>query len=336
MQYGENLLSYNEITDDDKEKYKLFFSDVYNKISDILEKSIHPKSLRAKYPDKTLTELKSYIEKLLENYQRILYLKFGEDLDKYYFWPYEETNKTYVNNTYQRAMNKLAVIIKEPLYEFDPKSLRAKYPNNTMEELKHYINKLPKDYQRILYLRHGQELDQYYYFQCDESQRPTLYNLYQRAIKRLDENINRSAFEFNSKSLRVKYSHINIEDLKFCISKMPKDYQKVLYLRHGEELGDFYLFPKNETNKVFLYNLYQRAINKLDQEIDIFLNRMHPKSIRAKYPHLSFEELEKYIKQLTLKQQEAIYLVNGKNLNDYKSNTKITSIYYCAKCSLDK
>lgn len=51
---------------------------------------------------------------------------------------------------------------------------------------------------------------------------------------------------------------------------------------------------------------------------------------------MSFEELDKYIKQLTLKQQEAIYLINGKELKDYMIIKEKYRLYNYARKRLDK
>ena len=127
--------------------------------------------------------------------------------------------------------------------------------------------------------------------------------------------------------LRFRYKEYTLDEIRQATKNLRKRFQKVLYLRHGEDFLSYHEFLDDVKNNTSLLSL---AHQKLKEELERKPTAIHPKSLRAIYSHLSFQELDEYVKKLPLPFQEVIYLRHSKSLDKYNKfpENKSYSAYY--------
>lgn len=149
-----------------------------------------------------------------------------------------------------------------------------------------------------------------------------LYYLHLKANK-YEKNVSGKIKKYCIKHfLRFRYEEYTLDKIKQSVQNLSRKLQNVLYARHGKDLLSY-----NELNDLSL--LYY-AYRKLKEELEKKPIVIHPKSLKAIYSDLSFEQLNVYVKKLPSQYQEVIYLRHSESLDKYNKfpENKSYSAYF--------
>ncbi len=222
-------------------------------------------------------------------------------------------------------------IFKELLQMFPEREIKMYTKYRGINIIQNYIQPVKeKDYSKnfLMYMDYI-EKDLQDMFQCYENLvKKNMYN--EEKIYTLIKD------EMYIRSIRFRFKDYTQKELLMAVKMLSLNYQKIIFLVHGYNLMSYNKL-KTKKEKDSLYNAYQ----SLNKKLEYNKNDIKNNSLRVKYPHLSFEELNEYVKKLSLEYQEIIYLRHGKllkeNFNYPKNCSKKTyNLYSRALCKLEK
>ncbi len=268
-------------------------------------------SLRFRYPDYALEELKAAVKKLSNKQQEILYLRYGQDLLS--FNEFSKDRKNFFSEL-SYALKKLEEALEKRSFDIHPKSLRAKLPNYSYEELDGYIKTMRRKYQDILYLRYGEKLDEYHFLSQDK---PYYYKLHKRALAALMDIINGKNVGKEQRTIINTYKK---EDLLYALPKLSEPNQTAIYLRHGKDLSQNISWKRISVPAGEDKDYYSRKYYNCYSRIDTILKHREKASLNVfikKVGNYSYEKIQQAILFLPKEEQKVIFLRHGEDLTKY-------------------
>lgn len=320
--YPKNFIAYMNIIERDLNDMYLYYKKLtkerYIEKMDALNRvknRMMQHSLRFRYPEYSQVELLKYISKLPEKSKQIIYLRYGKNLIDYNDFPNDKSHSYYGQGLFI-ALKKLEQLMADNNLDVDKKSLLAKFPDLTFEELNGYIQKMSSKLQNVLYIRYGETLDKYNPFPTGKNYQ-YYYQLHKRAIDKLNDIINGVVkTESEAKSIIKTYK---IEDLLYALPKLKESDRNAIYLRHGNELNTVLDWPKAPVDKHKNYYIqkYYNCFKKIDKILkQKEINRYNTYLIN-KLGDYTYEEVINAVSQLNKDDQDIIYLRHGKTLDEF-------------------
>jgi len=350
------------------------YPEEYEKIQKIIEENKRKKDLEKEALENT-KKRKTIIEKishdnllwafqhLTENQKNIIILRHGPNLDKVLSWPevpkgkkvnYYHANYFYICKKiknlveHREEIEASKFITKENEHPKKHLTIIDKYSH---EELLEIIVLLTENQKKIIYLRHGENLDKvlpwpeapngksrnYYY---------ASYQNIERKIKKLKDKSNEPKKVNVKKTIIDKIEHDKLLKLVEQLSAIQKE---IFYLRHGANLDQVLPWPKapeGKSNSYYyvMYNQALKKINKLIDQKDKNINKIR-KTKNTIIDKVSHEDLIWAIKYLTENQKNILILRHGTNLDqvnswpevpDGKSGNYYHSLYYLTTKKVEK
>ena len=279
-----------------------------------------------KLPNRTYEEIKSAISKLPENYQAIVYKRYGHNLDEFNSIDYNERNIFY-KYIFPRLKNPNLVVQTKK-----GQSLLELLSDYSKEQILLAISTLPKEEQTLTFKKYGEGLNEYHYLPKEEQK--IIKNLKIKLLFRLNKKKSFKVIkpkkekiknDKSGKSLLELLSDYSKEQILLAISTLPKEEQTLTFKKYGEGLNEHHTLPKEEQK--IINNLKAKLLNRLNKKDfkpkkEKISKRDIGKTILEKFNTYSEEEIKAAIKLLSKKEQELIYKRYGVNLDEYNKVNK--------------
>lgn len=319
--YPKNFIIYMSVIERDLNDMYLYYKKLTKEryinreeaLGKVKNRMIHH-SIRFRYPKYSQAELVKYVSKLPEKLKETIYLRYGKNLIDYNKFPIDKLH-SYDQRLYL-ALKKLEQIIHNDTLGVDNKSLLAKFPDLTFEELNGYIQKMSLKLQNVIYIRYGEKLDKYNSFPNDKSYQ-CYYQLHKRAIDKLSTIINGT--DKNKERAKSIINTYTLKDLLYALPKLSESDRNVIYLRHGNELNSVLDWPKapvDKHNNYYIQKYYNcfKKIDKILKQKEINRNNTY---LIKKLGDYTYEEIISAVSQLNKDDQDIIYLKHGKTLDEF-------------------
>lgn len=270
------------------------------------------------FPGHSIDELNIVIAKLPKKQQELTFKMFGYNLDTY-----NELNSKDKKNIRQTVIKNINLLLEGKKINNKVgrigKTIDKHFPNNTIDEIKRAISKLPTNEQIIVYNIYGKNLDT---FNKDVSDNDK-YKYYQTIKSHIKLLIDGKAI--NNKSGRIgktidKYFPNNtIDEIRNAILQLPTYEQEDVYNIFGQNL-DIFNFNASKKDKKRFYTTIKSNINLLLQGKKLSTLKRRALLITEHFPNNSLEEIKNAILQLPTYEQINVYNVFGQNLDIFNYN----------------
>lgn len=326
--------------------YYNLYARIKKQVSKILEerKERIEHSFVRQLGDYSLEEVLLAVSKLDEKNRNILFLKRGENLERYLPWPDDKPLSVY-NQEYNEAIFALKKVL-DPAYakrleELEEarkqkksiKQVKKRAPKKQTllqmlepEKLAEFVKLLPEKQKEAVYLRHGKELNTTLPFPKPPENRCANYYYmnYALAVKKADKINKEGAITHSKTQEKVRpgkfLEEVDHDTLVSVMEKLPDKLKEVLYLRHGKELNTTLPFPNPPENCADTYymSLYFRAKTKVRQILN-GEEEKKPKKVRVTQKSIlntfTKEELLWAVEYLTSVEKDCLYLRHSKTLD---------------------
>ena len=296
---------YLELIENNLREIFIYYFHLKNKheknISKKIKKYCKKHFLRFRYEEYTLEKINRSVQNLSFKLQNILYMRHGKDL-----LSYNELNDNL--SVLYLAYRKLKEELEKKPVIIHPKSLRGIYSSLSFEQLNAYVEKLPSQYQKVIYLRHGKNLDKYNKFQENKSY-GAYYAMYQKAIKALEQVMLGIILRENKKGVIDKYSK---EDLLYALPKISKNIQKSIYLRHGKDLDRTISWTEIE--------------NFDDKPLSFYRNNYYQSYAFIDRVLIAKKELQEASKKTSIKKLEESFVFSDSVYNEIKTSVIVNEV----------
>ncbi len=329
--FGTDLNEYNELSYEEKRKFK---RTVIKNIKLLLDEKIEKiivgrkgKTFFNYFPNNTLEEIKDVISKLPTSDQETIYNIFGSSLD------------TINSNASKNDKNKFSKYIKKHIILLlNGKDLTKKrngkqgknilyyFPNNTLEEIKDAVSKLPNDEQGIVYNVYGNNLDS---FNSNASRidKQKFTSIIKKHIRLLldGKKLIKKRKGPKGKTIIEYFPNYTLEEIKDAISKLPINEQKTVYHVYGNSLDIFNSGASKNDKERFNKYLKKHIILLLNGK-DLTKKRggSKGKPIIEYFPNNTLEDIKEAISKLPTNEQETVYNIYGINLDTFNNDIPLT------------
>lgn len=281
------------------------------------------RSLRFRYANVTQPKIMEAVRKLTPKRRELIFQVHGKDLCSY--TPLKEPSSLLylAYKDIDNILNGREVIQKKkrsnPLLK-----LREEYPKITREQWIQYVKSLFKKQKDAVFLIHGEQLDENQPFPLENY--AAVYQSYHRAIQSLRDiaECKRIFIAPKERLLQV----LGVKDISIveeACFKLELFEREIFWEVHGKDF--------QESKEISDPLEYQRVIKKL-KKILHQKETAFSKLMKA-HPEIHMEQWMQYVKTLSKKQKEAVYLIHGEQLDENNlipknSYAKIYANYYRA------
>ena len=255
-----------------------------------------PKDILKEENNDTILKPFEYLEK---EYQNVMKKKNGENLD-------EEQPMSVLSleekRIYLIALKKLEKIVKKykndkltTKYQIKNESLKEKYPDITLEQLKEIVRLLSAKKEEAIYARYGKNLDEYISW---DKETTTRYEFNLTVAKRkIAENIEKLT-KLPRDILKEENNDIILKSFEY----LEKEYQNVVKKKNGENLDEqqqiSVLLPEE-------ISIYLEAFKKLEKNIKKYKKgKLKPKRVMEEKADVKFERMDIHSKSQSTKEEK--------------------------------
>lgn len=282
--------------------------------------------------------------------RKIIYFRHGSNLDLLLPWPkYSNRGKVdYYDKQYDSCILKIEEILNNKQNKRESSRFVLKFEGYTYNQIAETITELDSEEQKIIYIKHGKELDEYnpyptvksfsYYKKLYDS---AVYNLrqnlmkkyrpeeYELKLQRVNEFKNNIKLEKKNPKKRTRNSNKTLiglgseDDILWAISRLSELQRSTIYMRHGKNLNECldFLNPPKDKSDNYYYSIYYAAIKRIEKLIankESIINKPN-KVVKNKrntvIDIIKHEDLVKAVQLLKEENQKIMYMRHGDNLD---------------------
>jgi len=296
-------------------------------------KSIY--ELLGKYTKK---EIDVVIASLEEKDKKILYLRYGEDLEH----PVINTNWSIQDKHYfyNALLKKMKTALKNGGSCKKVKSIYELFGEYTKEEVDVAIATLKEKDRELLHLRYGEDLEHpVINSNWTENDKTRFYNSLLRKIRIALKNGTPCAEAKKVKSIYELLGEYTKKEIDVVIASLKEKDRKMLYLRYGEDLEHPVINSNwTEKDKKYFYTTLLRKIRIALKNSGSYSENKKVKSIYEFFEEYTKEEVDVVIASLEGKDKKILYLRYGEDLEHpvFNSNWSIQDKRYFYNALLKK
>ena len=299
--FGQNLDEYNELTNAER---TYLYGRTLPHLTELLKdktKDYGRSPFYRLFKGFTKEEVLQVIPSLPEEYQQLIFKRYGTSLEEFNPISKEEFNKLHgkVKKSIYRLLNAKS---------FSNKSILDYFSRYSLDEIKIAVDKLPVAERKIVYKKFGENLDRYN--PITHSERAYFSNTIKPKINDYLSGVTKADRKKPLFDFLIGYSK---EDILEAISALPSNQRKIIYLRFGENLDRV-----NNVSSTDRKRVYGIVIPEIKTYINIKIIRTKVKNIYELYPEYSEEEVKKAMYRLSVYSRGIIYKRFGQNLNELK------------------
>lgn len=274
-----------------------------------------PISIMDHFAGFSIEQIADAINKLPDSQKEQVFKIYGHNLDEYH-----NPSKTEKENFKKTILKNIIKLINgENIYakRSNRKSIEKLFPGRTLTEIKQAITHLQASEQSLIYKIYGIDLNEHNSILKEEKSK----------LRTIKKHLN-NYFQFGNvkkivvkkrnrkgKSLINRYPDISKEKLQEAVIKLPISEQQLIYEMFGENLDEYHFVSNNN---------YQRFMQTIKKHLDYHLNinnsvkvKRHGLSLLDRFPNASKEALKEAVSKLSSKDQQIVYEMFGKNLEEY-------------------
>ena len=257
-------------------------------------------AIKKVFPDNSVEEILLAIKKLPKRQQDSILKRYGANLDELHKFE----SKTEENDFRASILNVKRVLNGEKI-RFKTQSIFDWFPEYSKEDLFKVISMLSLKEQDVIFKRFGKNLDE-----CN----PVLHSetaYFGIVIKPHMEAILLNKVSDYNRSISRIFKNFSKEDIKQVVILLPKEYQKIIYQKYGNNLNEVHVLS-NKTDREILYN---RILPFMKKKLEVESVKKII-SLMDCFKDYSKEEIQREIRNLSSKSQNYLYQRYGQNLDE--------------------
>jgi len=274
---------------------------------DNVSENKYKKSIYEYLEDYSKEEIDLVISKLSVEEQKLLRLRYGEDLSNPVF---EKLTKEQTYKFYNLIKKIKKILKNEGLSDKNRKSIYEFMEGYSKEEVDLVLDRLNCEEREILRLRYGEDLSNPVFSKIIGEQRRKFYNLIYTIRVMLKKRHEDTKYKNTVYKLLEDYSK---EEIDLVISKLTTEEQALLKIRYGEDLSNPVF---GELTKEQHYKFYDMLLPKIKRILEYKRSSLKLKTIYEYLEDYSKEEIDSVISKLTTEEQELLRLKYGEDLDN--------------------